>query len=179
MNDFLKKTKLNFILMAIIYILFGLMFLIRPDTTNKIIVIILGLIITLYGISKIIAHVQSDISQRFQSFNLGIGIIALLIGLFFLIKPGTIVSMFGAILGLFLFFHGAINFQHAFNLKDMGYKKWWISAIFGLIAICFGFYGILNPRAISPAFSIIIGLGLIISGISDIFMIYKISSFFK
>src|SRR5690554_1652092 len=100
MNDFLKKTKLNFVLMAIIYILFGLMFLIRPDITNKIIVIILGLIITLYGIFKIITHVQSDISQRFQSFNLGIGIIALLVGLFFLIKPGTIVSIFGAILGL-------------------------------------------------------------------------------
>lgn len=179
MNDFLKKTKLNFVLMAIIYILFGLMFLIRPDITNKIIVIILGLIITLYGIFKIVAHIRSDISQRFQGFNLGIGITTLLIGLFFLIKPETIVSMFGAILGIFLFIHGAINFQHAFNLKDIEYEKWWLSAIFGLIAICFGFYGILNPGAISPAFSIIIGLGLIISGISDIFMLYKISSFFK
>ena len=179
MNSVLKQAKLNFIIMAIIYIVFGLMFMIRPDTTNRLIIIILGIIIALFGISKILAHIKSETSQRIERFDLGTGIITLLIGLFFLIKPETIVSILGAILGFFLFFHGAINFQHAFNLKGMEYKKWWVSAIFGIIAIGFGFYGVMNPSAISPAFAIVIGLGMIVSGISDIFMIYKISSYFK
>ncbi len=179
MRNTLKQAKLNFILMAIVYIVFGLMFMIRPNTTNKIIVIILGILITLFGISKIISHVQSETIKRYENFNLGIGIITLLIGLYFLIKPETIVSILGAILGFSLFFHGAINFQHAFNLKGMRYERWWASAIFGIIAIAFGFYGVMNPTAISPAFSIIIGLGMVLSGISDIFMIVKISSYFK
>lgn len=179
MKSILKQAKLNFILMAIVYIVFGLMFMIRPDTTNRLIVLVLGIIIALFGISKIIAHIQSEISQRYESFNLGTGIITLLIGLYFLIKPETIVSILGVILGFSLFFHGAINIQHAFNLKGMGYGRWWASAIFGIIAICFGFYGVMNPTAISPAFSIVIGSGMIISGITDIFMIYKISSYFK
>ncbi len=179
MSDFLKKAKFNFIIMAIIYIVFGLMFMIRPNTTNKVIVIILGIIITLFGISKILTHIKYETYQRYENFNLGTGIIALLIGLYFLIKPEIIVSILGAILGFFLFFHGAINFQHAFNLKSMEYKKWWASAIFGIIAICFGFYGVMNPAAISPAFSIVIGIGMVLSGISDIFMVYKISSYFK
>ncbi|NLJ98292.1 MAG: hypothetical protein GX320_03365 [Tissierellia bacterium] len=179
MKNFLRRSKLNFVIMAIVYIVFGLMFIIRPDTTNRLIVTILGILITLVGISKILSHMRAETYQRFESFSLGTGIIILLIGLYFLIKPETIVSILGAILGFFLFFHGAINFQHAFNLKGMDYEKWWASAIFGIIAIFFGFYGVLNPTAITPAFSIVIGLGMIISGITDIFMVYKISSYFK
>src|SRR5690606_32603499 len=110
------------------YILFGLMFMIHPDTTNKVIVIILGILISIYGIFKIFAHVNAEEFERLQGFSLGTGIIALLIGIYFLIKPQTIVSILGAILGFFLFFHGAINFQHAVNLKGMNYEKWWISA---------------------------------------------------
>lgn len=179
MKNFLKQTKISFISMAIIYILFGLMFMIHPDTTNKVIVIILGILISIYGISKIFAHVNAEEFEKLQGFSLGTGIIALLIGIYFLIKPQTIVSILGAILGFFLFFHGAINFQHAVNLKSMNYEKWWISAIFGIVSICFGFYGVMNPTTISPAFPITIGLGMVLSGISDIFMIAKISSYFK
>lgn len=179
MNNFLKQAKVNFVFMAIIYILFGLMFVIRPNATNKVIVILLGTIITLFGISKILAHINAETTQRFESFDLGKGIVALLIGLYFLIKPNTMVSILGAVLGFSLFFHGAINFQHAFNLKSMGYEKWWASALFGILAICFGFYGVMNPTTISPAFPIVIGIGMIISGISDIFMVYRISSYFK
>jgi uncharacterized membrane protein HdeD (DUF308 family) len=179
LKNFLKQTKISFIAMAIIYILFGLMFMLHPDTTNKIIVIILGILISIYGISKIFSHLNAEEFERLQGFNLGTGIIALLIGIYFLIKPQTIVYILGAILGFFLFFHGAINFQHAVNLKSMNYEKWWISAIFGIVAICFGFYGVMNPTTLSPAFPVTIGLGMVLSGISDIFMIAKISSYFK
>ena len=179
MKNFIKQTKISFILMAILYIIFGLLFIVRPDFTNKAIIIVLGAILSIYGISKILTYVKSDDVEKVQSFHLSTGVIILLIGIYLLIKPRVIVSILGAILGFFLFLHGALNFQHAFNLKNMDYEKWWISAIFGIIAICFGFYGIINPTSISPAFSIVIGLGMIISGLSDIFMIYKLSSYTK
>src|SRR5690554_2832505 len=80
MKNFLRRSKLNFVIMAIIYIVFGLMFIIRPDTTNRLIVTILGILITLVGISKILSHMRAETYQRFESFSLGTGIIILLIG---------------------------------------------------------------------------------------------------
>ncbi|MBV1819818.1 hypothetical protein FYJ27_06240 [Anaerosalibacter bizertensis] len=179
MKNFIKQTKISFILMAIMYIVFGILFLTRPNFTNKIIVTILGLMLSIYGISQILKHVNSDDVEKVQSFHLSIGIITLLIGIYFFIKPDIIISILGAILGLFLFLHGALNLQHAFNLKNMYYEKWWVLTIFGIISIILGFYGVMNPTSISPVFSIVIGLGMIISGLSDIFIIYKISSHFK
>lgn len=178
MKNFLKQTKISLILMAIMYIAFGILFLTRPNFTNKIIVTILGLILTIYGIVKIFNHVKADDVERVQGFHLSVGIVTLLIGIYFFIKPDIIVSILGAILGIFLFLHGALNLQHAFNLKNI-YEKWWVLAIFGVVSIILGFYGVMNPTSISPVFSIVIGLGLIISGLSDIFIIYKVSSHLK
>ncbi|CEM62025.1 hypothetical protein DWQ65_00045 [Treponema phagedenis] len=166
-----KNSSLSFFILAVFYLILGILCVSKPETINIIIVTCIGIAIILFGVYQLIRwlYYKGNISGgRINLVSAGILIAA---GIFFLLQPKFILAIVGIIFGLFLFTQGILNLSQAIKAKQNQFAYWWIFLCFAILAISFGVYSILNPTEISSFSAVIIGIGFIISGISDIFLL--------
>ena len=94
-------------------------------------------------------------------------LVALLLGVFILIRPDIGVATVGVIFGIFLIVAGVsrLSFGIANQQASTGYR--WLSAILGVVVAIGGFYCLLNTTASLEVFAFLLGAGLVVSGIAD------------
>ena len=74
--------------------------------------------------------------------------------------------------------HGLVDLQAALNIKRGGYEKWWVSLILALVTIVLGTLILVDPFSALDALLILIGIVLVFDGISDLYIILRISKVF-
>ena len=75
--------------------------------------------------------------------------------------------------------HGVVDLQAAFNIKRGGFEKWWVSLLLAVVTLLLGALIIIDPFAALDALLILIGLVLIFDGLSDLYIIFRISRVFR
>lgn len=175
----LAQGKKNFIITAVLYILFGLILCFWPEQSRRFIFVLLGLCLLLYGVFHIIRFFKDKTSSNFFEFNLVSGLSSSLLGVFLFLRPDFPDAFIPFAFGITIMVNGFIKLQYALSMKRYNASNWKYLLIFALILAVIGLMLIIFPITLTNLATIFIGVAFLFAGISDIVSYFQVKSFYQ
>lgn len=162
MNHFINPTRKEVRMLAIFYIVGGLLLFILNNDFLEIAVRILGVILTAVGGTLLYTYFGKRISM--DAAPLFSGLPSALIGLLMIVSPESLIAILPILAGIIVIINSIMQLQKAFLLKDYGFENWKITAGIAIASLVVGVILLLRPLQ-SVAFILqIIGCALIFEG---------------
>lgn len=158
--DSYKKSELT---KTLILGLVGLVLVLMPDTLNKILGIIVGVVLLVIGIAGIYQYLQNKIGT---SASLVSGIFYSILGSIILLYPGSVVRAIAIGIGISLTISGLIKVKWAFTLKSLD-STWIGTLVIGILTTILGLVLIFSPFS-GDAITKITGAFLVVVAIFDL-----------
>lgn len=154
--------KVLTIILGVLLIIGGLACMFTPLMTVLAMGYILGIFLFIYGIAGIVRA----ISERGGALVIVISILAILVGLYAMVRPGgtlALDAMILIIIGVWIILQGIMSIVVAIQRKKLG-GKCIGGVIIGIIGIVIGVYCFAHPAVLAVATGILIGLFFAQSG---------------
>ena len=165
----LKELKWEAILTGVLYILLGIVALVIPETMQKTLGYLIGIVLIVAGLISIICYLLRDARENYYHNEFVFGLVGMVLGAAVLYKVEVIISLIPFILGILVLFSGCSKLQDAIDLKRLGYGSWAGMLVVAVINIILGIVLICNPFKAAIVLFRVLGVGLILSGASDCF----------
>ena len=165
----LKELKWEAILTGVLYILLGIVALVIPETMQKTLGYLIGIVLIVAGLISIICYLLRDARENYYHNEFVFGLVGMVVGAAVLYKVEVIISLIPFILGILVLFSGCSKLQDAIDLKRLGYGSWAGMLVVAVINIILGILLICNPFKAAIVLFRVLGVGLILSGTSDCF----------
>ena len=175
MIEYLKNLKANYTVSAVICVMIGLVLIIWPGTSTQVVCMVFGGMLLAYGIIQIALYLFAREHTLYLQGMLLLGIVFGVLGAWILIKPEIIIATVPIVIGLIVIVHGVHNALQAIDLKKLGYSKWWVALLFGILTVALGMILVYNPFSVVNTVVRVIGAFLIYDGMSDMWIISRIS----
>lgn len=175
MGSLLKKLKTNVVISALLCVLLGLVLAIWPGMSMHIVCVAIGSVLILGGVIRLAESFFARDGSMYSQMNMIVGIIFTVVGIWIVIKPEKVLSIIPIIVGIVIAIHGLNNLQQSFTLCREKYDKWWVALLLGLATVGFGALLIFRPFAALDTAVMLIGIFLIYDGISDLWIVSRIS----
>ena len=174
MNIF-KKAKTTAIISALAYVLIGLLLAIWPTVTATTICYVLAAVLMLAGIIALIGYFASKGLAYFPK-GLVTGLFLCALSLLLLFEAELIIKLIPAFLGICILVSGFVKLCHSISLHRAGYKNWTLVMAVAVAGMVFGLLMTVLPFKTSPdPFYLLVGIGLIYSGITDLWTLSRIT----
>lgn len=158
--DSYKKSELT---KTLILGLVGLVLVLMPDTLNKILGIIVGVVLLVMGIAGIYQYLQNKIGT---SASLVSGIFYSILGSIILLYPGSVVRAIAIGIGISLTISGLVKVKWSFTLKGLD-STWIGTLVIGILTTILGIVLIFSPFS-GDAITKITGAFLVVVAIFDL-----------
>lgn len=170
----LKQLKWNLILTALGFIALGVILIIWPTQTLKTSCYILAVLLIAIGVVSLISYVRKDITGILYRYDLVVGVSAALGGILIIIKAEQLMELIPVVLGFLVTISGILKIQNSIDMLRLGHGTWYIAFALAIINIVFGIILLINPF-IWEIFITCVGVALVYSGITDLYMTIAIS----
>lgn len=174
MNN-LKKWKWAYLLMTLAVMAFGICLIIWPGISAEILCYAFGAILLIIGAIRIVCYFQRCISVLWHKYELPLGLLDLLVAIYFFFHPNNVLMILPIIVGIVIIVDSAFHLQTALELRISGAKRWWVVLIFSILSILVAIGLIHNPFKGSMTLMIYLGITLVINGIQSLYYIHRIS----
>lgn len=171
MRSFIDDMKHNYFISAILTVLVGLVLVIWPDISGKILCYVLGAALIVMGVIQLVIFVRGERVGIVNKFSMGMGMVLVILGILVCVNPQTVLSIIPIIIGIIVFLHGLMDMIYTIEIKNTGAAKWWIALIASLLTLLFGIFLVLNPYFAYEITMTIIGIGLLFDGGSDLILL--------
>lgn len=165
MINFLKEVKAHVVLSAVMTILFGVFLILYPTSLPFLICKIIGVVLIVMGIVGFISFLASDGYQRL--FVIG-ALIIIVIGIWFITHPASVVSLIPIIVGILMIYHGIGDLSLWSNARKIDLSHQGAYLIAAIVSIALGIFCIISAMKVVELGMILIGLFLIYDGVSDL-----------
>ena len=160
-----KNALLKSLAGSVLLVALGVLLLLRPDFATATVAAVLGCILIGGGAILIaVAILNWDVTGVPE---LVFGIVAAAAGIFIVIRPNFLASAFGIIIGLYLGFQAISTLITALKLKESGYV-FVPTLVLGLVLLALALVLILVPMSLSRLLVRIVGLLMVLSGLSNL-----------
>lgn len=160
-----KRMIIYSLLTALLTIIMGIVLLLLPNATNKVVGIIVGIIFLIEGINSVYKYFHRE-GAKLYNLNLTFGVLYALLGVVIILYPFTVVEFVTVCLGIYMIINGASKVNYALWLKRGNEESWLITLATGILIAIVGILVIFNPFA-SLTLTKLAGAFLIITGILD------------
>jgi len=160
-KKFLKKSGWTDIIISLIFILFGIMLISRPEAIVSVISILLGAIFIVMGVLKIIDYYSNG---KQDNYLIAISVVMILIGIIIMFCADIILSAFRILIAIWIIYSGILNLQTTIVWKDYKSRLWLLTLLLSIATIGVGIYILVNTGAIMQT----IGVAILIYGIVNI-----------
>ncbi len=168
MKTLIKNNKKEMHVLALFYLLTGLILCLFNVHLLTIFIRCIGVLLLLYGLYQMYRYFIQRLNTSI--LPLFIGIPFLLIGFLFLYKPQLLIQTISIYTGILLLLNGIIHFQTSLVEKDLGFLKWKWGLFYSILLFALGLALLFSPLStvgkilkVCGALLCIIGLGLLIS----------------
>lgn len=151
MGDKMKKIEQEFnkiilieMTFSVMYALLGLFIFLKSETTNKTVGLLIGTFFLIYGLIELFSFFNKKKLTLFR-YNLIFGILNLIIGIFIMFNPLSILNILNLSLGIGLLLDGVNKMVYFFYIKKWDKKSSRILIASGLLIIFLGIMIIINP----------------------------------
>ena len=162
-----KKHNLlgTFVIASIAYIVLGIFMVVKSESFAEVINVIFGVAMLLYGIINVIAFFLNHDNTENLFMELALGVIAIGLGIFSLVTSRDIARILFYAIGGVLIIDGLVNVKRAFNLKEIGFPRWYMLLILAVVGIVMGVLCIVLYGFFEKAVIILFGISLIFEGV--------------
>lgn len=167
-DNFFKKLKNSYIVVAVAYVVFGMSLAIKPELSSTVICFAVGALCLIYSITALIKYFTDGRRNYYIEPNFILPVVMAIFGFVIIVRPSIIVSILPVIVGIVLIISGIMKLQDSFNLKKYAYKKWFVVLIFSIVSIVLGVVVILNPFGTGLLFIRIVGIFFTVDGLLSI-----------
>lgn len=167
---FLKQIKWEALLTGVLYIMLGVVALLIPETMERFLGYLIGVILILAGAVSMISYLLRDAHQNYYHNDFQHGLIGIALGIMILYKVNVIISLVPVVLGVLVLVSGLSKLQDVIDLKRMEYGNWVVMLVLAIINIVLGLVLIFNPMKTAAFLFRLLGVGLIFSGATDCFI---------
>lgn len=156
--------------MSVCYIILGVLLIIFPDISGKVISYVLGGSAVVYGIVNLTIYFLLNVKDSLYRNEFIIGIASIVFGLLVILKSDIIVSLVPLLLGLIIMISGFINLQKGVVAYRIGYNRSMVYVLISAVSIIFGIaiMFFLSGKTATDVLFMVIGSGLVYSGGSDL-----------
>ena len=133
---------------------------------------LLGLIFFVGGCSQFAAwanmrHFMSQSGLMFFS-----ALLQVIAGLLMLFRPEPMASALPWLFAFWLLVEGINLSLSSLDFKQVRMRYWWVLMCAGIVAACFGLWGLVNPNVGTTAIAVLVGVGIILDGVSQWVKVY-------
>jgi len=94
-------------------------------------------------------------------------LLQIILGCLMLFHPAPMMAALPFLFAFWLLFEGIDIAISSFDFKVVGFRRWWILCCLGVLAACFGAYCLFNPNVSVETIAWLVGLGIILDGVSN------------
>ena len=174
LKNILKKSGWTDVIVSILFILFGIMLIARPNEVISMISVLLGLVFVILGISKIAEYFSNNKQERYL---LPVATILILLGIVIMFCTNLILSIFRIILAVWIIYTGLMNLYELCVWKEYTSRLWLLSLLFTVLMLILGVYILINTGAIMQTIGIILIVYGIVNIIQNFIFIKKIDDY--
>lgn len=175
LEKFLKKTGWNSLISSIIFAILGIILIVNPEGTVKLISGILGTMFIIIGLYKLATYFANRKDNNFYDLNLSYGIIAVILGIVTIVYTREIGSIFRILIGIWIIYSAITRMNLSVRLKAIDSKAWIYSLIIALAMFICGLYIIFTANAIIVTIGTIILIYSILDIIESILFLNNVS----
>lgn len=171
-----REFKISFSLAAVVYLLLGLLMLLMPNTSRRLLCTLIGVGISAYGLLNILPFVLAKGDRRL-TVDLPVGACALALGVFSLINPTFLMDFLFTVLGIVVCVTSVCGIRRAMNLRYFGFAGWWAPLCANLLALLLALSVIFFPGFFGNMLMRAMGIILIVEAVSDLISLYYLGRF--
>ena len=148
---------------SILAIIVGLVLIFLPTVSNKVVGIIVGVIILVFGINAIYKYFHRD-GAKLYSLNIVFGVLYSILGVVIILYPYSVMEFVTVCLGIFIIINGATKVNYGIWLKKGSEDSWLVTLVTGIFLVVLGIMLVFNPFSaltltqLSGAFLMIVGV---------------------
>ena len=160
-EKFLKRTNWTDIVISMLFVILGVLLIIKPSEMVSVISILLGMVLFIIGFLKLVDYFTS---KDKEDYLLTFALIATVLGVIVLCCSDIITGIFRVTLGIWIIISGIRNFQTSLVWKEVKSVLWTITVVCALLMIVAGIVILVsNTLAIR-----MVGIAIVIYAILDI-----------
>lgn len=159
----LKSIRNSLVLTSVLTIALGVLLMLFPGSALRWASILTGAATLAWGIARIASYWKGGGAYN-QRFDLFLGVILALLGLFLILCPQFLASVIPFALGVYVLVDSVSAIRRALDMKALGYEKWWASLAFAVLLALFGALMVFNPFGAMSTLVKFIGFGFIFDG---------------
>lgn len=167
MKKILKEMKWDALSTGVLYIALGVMALALPETMEKILGYMIGVVLIVGGAVSMISYLLRDAHQNYYHNDFLHGLIGIAAGVLVLVKMDIIIGLVSFLLGALILVSGCSKLQDVIDMKRLECGNWIVMLIIAAVNVVFGVLLICNPFSWTVLLFRLLGIGLILSGIVD------------
>ena len=175
-EKFLKRSSWTDIVISLIFVLFGILLVSKPEETVSAISIVLGIVFIAMGILKLIEYFTSE---RKADFLLTIALVSIIFGVIIMFWSDSILSVFRVILGIWIIVTGIMDLQTTIIWKETKSPFWMVAITFSILMILAGMIIIAYKDILVTAIGIVTIVYAILDIIDRLIFIKKIDNYKK
>lgn len=152
---------------GIVTLIIGVLVVARPKDTVYFVAIIIGIWLFVAGLFRIVMAIADDEDSGGTRWLMAfLGLLSVVVGIFFLRRTEQTVTTLAFLLGLFWVVAGIVEFFHAYSDRGGPARGWRIAM--GLLAFAAGIVTLVVPHLTLGALAVIMGVWLMIYGVLEV-----------
>lgn len=171
----ITKWKWTYLLLTLAVMAFGICLMIWPGISAEILCYILGTILMIVGLVRIVCYFQRGISVLWHRYELPLGLLDGLVGVYFLSHPANVLLILPIVVGIMIIVDSVFHLQTALELRGIGTKRWWLLFAFAIVSILVAIGLIRNPFEGSVTLMVYLGISLVIDSIQSLYYIHQVA----
>lgn len=168
-----RKWLVNSVFGSLLTGIFGLLLLVYPMFTTKVVCFVCGGLVILLGFGRIFDYLRSDPFYNARS-DLPTAAMLIALGLLIILKVDLVVSLTPAALATVIIYSGLVKLQKLLDCVRMGQPILWIVVlVLAVIAFGYGVFLLIDPfgwKTVNAVEFPCLGGGLLFSALSDLFV---------
>lgn len=162
-----KSTKIWMCLAGVALVALGVLCIVYPGDTIVSLAWAFGLMLFVSGCGTFGAWATLRRINPFSGLTFLAGLMQVLLGIVLFANPAPLAAALPFVFAFWVMYEGVNVLLDSINYKRLGFGKWWLLCLLGVLVIVAGFYGMFcNPAASARTLAWLVGLGIIFDGIT-------------
>ena len=161
----MRTAKTGYVIMSVMFVLFGLLLLADPDHMGRAAGSIIGVALMLFGIFKMVGYFSKDLFRLAFQYDLAFGILLEVLGIIILSKPSNFIDFITVVIGIAFLADGLLKIQISLDSRKFGISKWWTVLAMAILTGAVGAVLVVSPAWGSELLLRILGIAFITEGI--------------
>lgn len=161
-------AKVGYIVMSAFLCLLGIIFILKPSGSAKVIGIALGAALILFGAVKLVGYFSKDLFRLAFQYDLCFGVIFIILGVAIIANAQTAAGFISCIVGVAVISDGIFKLRISDDSRRFGIQGWWLIAIFAVLSLVGGILLLLFPSKGAEVMVVLLGVSLLSDGLLNL-----------